>query len=119
MSLVTVLVRQCTSATHRRDDTLPRHPDRHFPTAAWVLDSPLAEDASLDAHLQWLLDRLEGKTALRSLVEEGYTVELYSSAFTDASHGTITLSHETLARLGSVPLSVLVATCLPTAPKTP
>lgn len=78
-------------------------------TGAWILDSPLPEGASFDAHVQWLLDRLEGKTALQALVASGNTVEVYCSVFLEGSHGTIALNRETPARLGGTPLAVLVA----------
>jgi hypothetical protein len=68
----------------------------------WILESSLPRSAELEAHLVWLLDRLEPVArCVRSFQERGYQVDFCCGYFQWSGQCGPVLSPQLLARLGA------------------
>jgi hypothetical protein len=74
----------------------------------WLLSSPLADSEPLDAHLSWLMDKLEPKRqALEELAKE-YKVQFVCGFSSENGQGGCTFDPRLLNRLSSLGLPLVL-----------
>lgn len=109
-SFVTGTLSITPSASHRRDEAMPRYSERKWQRGFWGLDSDLSETASVEEHVAHLLDRIGPReSAIRRIVEGGAVGELYVSCFEPPGNATVLLHPESLGRLSSLGLTLLIS----------
>jgi hypothetical protein len=96
------------SKAHRKGDPrpLPNGKTGTHRSGLWSLDTSgqLADDAGLDEHLRWLLDRLEpSREALKAAIaEQGLTADFFCGYFMESWNNGFSLSADTLARVAEL-----------------
>lgn len=95
---------------HIKGATLAGKAERKALTGFWGLDSLLADDVPLEAHLTALVDRLTPyRNVIRELAAHGFATELYCTYIADQSHATVDLSADLLAGIGYIGVRLLIA----------
>ena len=63
------------TTAHVKGESVPKHPDRKYPTGYWGLDSALESRRPLDDHLKHLLDIIESRQAtLEEIKQRGWSM---------------------------------------------
>ena len=92
------------TTAHVKGESVPKHPDRKYPTGYWGLDSALETSRPLDDHLKHLLDMLESHQAvLEEIKQRGWSVSFYCAYFARASGDNIIhFEPQTLGRVATL-----------------
>lgn len=93
--------------THRKGDAIGKRSRGIRRQGYWEIDSephvPTTEP--FERHAAWLLDRIEPvREQLHAWSKDGWLVDLWVGAFTDAGHGGPVVGPEILLRLGNLGL---------------
>ncbi|MEW6251096.1 MAG: DUF4279 domain-containing protein [Planctomycetota bacterium] len=89
------------SNAHRRGDPGRGRRSPPYREGLWSLRAPLDQTAPLEEHLNWLLDRLEGKRSeIEEFVRNGCRTDFYVGYSIDSGQGGPGLAPSLLRRLG-------------------
>lgn len=109
---ITQLLELEPSHSGAKGDTERRGPggrEYTLQTNTWTYDSPLETTETLESHLRSILSVLESKTdALSQLSAQGYSAELNSTVFWDQMSGRLTITADTLRRIGLGHINLVV-----------
>jgi hypothetical protein len=90
-------------------DQVGRSPGNTRRVSLWTLSSGLPPDSELADHLEWLLERLEPRTAqVWRLVHDGYGADWFCLAASEATEHAVELGRPLLRRLVALPGDLLL-----------
>lgn len=95
--------------SHRRGDPIGARTQATRTAHYWSLQSPLREDASLDAHVAWLVAQLEPHAKfIREYGVRGEQARLCIGCFLTGDQGGFTLREDILATVALLGMSLYV-----------
>ena len=78
-----------------------------YPHGLWSLESALPQSEALDAHLVWILGKLEPKRgAIQEILQRGYTAELRIGIFSDCEQVGVGISADLVERIADLGASL-------------
>jgi hypothetical protein len=74
--------------------------------AVWLLESGLPSASSLEAHIEALLDMVEGRADALEQLAKTCDIEFFLGFSSDNGQGGFTIEHDVLARIAELPIDL-------------
>jgi len=99
------------STSHERGTPLnPKIPDKNIrDKSSWILRSKLNRENPLEEKINEFLDIIQNNFYLFKQIEKEINIEIYCSFFLKEKSEVFSLPSTTLAKIGSIPIDVIVA----------
>ncbi|MBD2603976.1 DUF4279 domain-containing protein [Scytonema hofmannii FACHB-248] len=99
------------SRSHEKGTPLnPKIPDKNIrDKSSWILQSKLNRESPIEDKINELLDVIQTQLDSFKQIETKINLEIYCSFFLKKESGTFSLPSTTLAKIGSIPINIIVA----------
>ena len=88
----------------------PKNPDKNIrDKSCWILQSKLNRERPLEEKINELLDIIQNHLDFFKQIEKEINIEIYCSFFLKEKSDVFSLPSTTIAKIGSIPIDIIVA----------